>query len=294
MNLNGKIKIIIKKILSINFFHKALFILSRVGVIPPIIYAGFPVNKIANFTIKEYQFKYHLRTGDEVGMPMYWEGVTFESETMKPFIDLIKSANCFIDIGANTGIYSLLAASVNKNCKVFSFEPMPDSYDALVRNIAINNYENIIHPIKKAVSNIDDVAQFNIPYNSVFASSASLDIDGFRGFKGSSIEVNVVTIDKFLVDTNSNPDLIKIDVEGFEDRVLEGMRGLLDRHHPAIILECLSDGPAKEITDILTDYSYRFYHLTDIGLVENNKITPDVEDNFKNWVCVNNKNPVVT
>jgi FkbM family methyltransferase len=278
--------------LSIDFFHKILFIISRTGLIPASIYAGFPVNKIVNFSINSYKFKYHLITGDEVGMPMYWQGTIFESETMELFVNLIKKSDCFVDIGANTGIYSILAASVNKKCKVFSFEPMPNSYDALVRNIAINNYENIIQPIKKAVSNIDGVTQFNVPYNSVFSSSASLDINGFRGFKGQSIKVDVITLDKFLVNINNNPDLIKIDVEGFENRVLEGMKILIGRCHPTIILECLLDGPAIEINDILASHDYHFYHLTDDGMIKYENIIPDNKDVFKNWLCVNGGNKV--
>jgi hypothetical protein len=60
-------------------------------------------------------------------------------------------------------------------------------------------------------------------------------------------------------------DLVKIDVEGFEDKVLEGMQETLKRWHPAIIFEVLPGGPAKAIEDVLRPLGYSFSCITPNG-----------------------------
>ncbi len=283
------IRSFLKLFFSINFLYKAVLIISRLGLIPAKIYAGFPINRDVDIYIGDRSLKYHLEKGDEVGMSIHWSGIMFESETVEVFLDLIKKADYFVDIGANTGIFSLISVLSNDKCKVLSFEPVHESYKALVYNINVNNFEKNIEPYEKVVSNIDGQVEFHEPCNALYPTSASLDLKGFRGCKGSIVKVDSITIDNFLSAVTIGRVkniLFKIDVEGFEQRVLEGMRRTIEKHKPIIILECLSDGPAVEVTNILKKFGYVFYHLTNKGKIKRDKIIPDQSERYKNWLCV--------
>jgi thiol-disulfide isomerase/thioredoxin len=81
-------------------------------------------------------------------------------------------------------------------------------------------------------------------------------------------------------------DLIKIDVEGFEDKVLAGMEQVLSAHHPIIIVECNPDGPYKIVEDIVKKHGYSIFHLSNRGVEPVDKIIPDLDEEFRNFLCL--------
>ncbi len=96
------------------------------------------------------------------------------------------------------------------------------------------------------------------------------------------IQVRVVTLDSL----NIKPDLIKIDVEGFEDVVLEGAAEVLSTCRPRIILEANPDGPYKRVTEILRRHGYGFQHLTPSGPLAASAIQPKEGAHICNWLCL--------
>ena len=82
---------------------------------------------------------------------------------------------------------------------------------------------------------------------------------------------------------------MKIDVEGFEDRVLEGMRRVLTESHPAIIVECHPDGPYRTVQKILAHYGYRFFALREPEPIAMVEIVPDVAGRYYNYLCMPEK-----
>lgn len=110
-----------------------------------------------------------------------------------------------------------------------------------------------------AVSNFVGTSKFHVPYADI-PTSGSLNPQGFRGYSGRVIEVEVTTVDQVV--GNSTVDLVKIDVEGFEDKVLEGMENTLLRSKPSLIIECLPDGPYKKVEVILKHFGYQVYKLS--------------------------------
>ena len=105
-------------------------------------------------------------------------------------------------------------------------------------------------------------------------TASSLEVTGYRGNKGKVIKVKSTTIDAFDLQAEL-VDLVKIDVETFENVVLEGMTSLLKKHLPSMIVECNYDGPFQAVENILCSYGYTFYHLKADGPQITEHIIPD-------------------
>lgn len=157
--------------------------------------------------------------------PSYMFGDKYKRLTRELFKGLIKPGMRVIDLGAHIGYFTLLAARlVGKQGKVFAFEPAPNTYALLTRNIALNGYKNIV-PVQKAVSNkMGQVRLFLSGYDSMFHS-----IYGHNDSGEESIWVDVVSLDEFFEDKDIPVDFIKMDVEGAETAALEGMDKLIKR-----------------------------------------------------------------
>ena len=151
---------------------------------------------------------------------------------------VLKSGMVFVDIGAHIGYYTLLASTlVGREGKVFAFEPEEQNYKLLSRNIELNRFRNAV-AIRQAVFNR--------------ARSVRMMLDGksthhfvVEGDDRSSqvIDVMATTLDDFFARQGWSPvDLIKIDVEGAELSVLEGMVALLERNPQAKLVLELSPG----------------------------------------------------
>lgn len=157
---------------------------------------------------------------------MIMNGVYEEFET-ELFKKRIKKGMTVVDIGANWGWYTLIAAKlVGEKGKVYAFEPEPCNYDLLVKNIEINGYDNII-PVQKAVSNkVGTVKLFltqdNPGGHTIYIYNHSLQ----RNF----VKVESITLDEFFRDRNDKIDVMKMDAEGAEFAILQGMREILERN----------------------------------------------------------------
>lgn len=134
----------------------------------------------------------------------------------------------FIDVGANQGLFSLIA-SENPRCRQsFAFEPNPDTVHHLSLNVQKNAAKIEIHPC--AISSEDGVRKLNVP----FGHSGAAALVG-PGASGQMIDVET-SGSEYLVSvfgSRSGPFLLKIDVEGHEHEVLSvfSEAGLLSRTH---------------------------------------------------------------
>jgi FkbM family methyltransferase len=254
------------------------------GLVPHFIWTTLPVELTFEVEVTpEVSFHYCAAYGDRIGQELFWRGgQAWEGETLQVFIQLAQKARLVLDIGANTGFFAMLTCAANSDVEVIAFEPVPRVYERLVENIAINHWEDRCQTKGEAVSNVEGKATFHVPFTFI-PWSGSLKAKGFRGLAGELIEVPVTTIDALLGDRAV--DLIKIDVEGFEDTVLEGMLHTLSGSTPTIVVECTLDGPYERVEAILSEYNYRFYHLKPGELVEADHIQPDPDDRYRNFLC---------
>ena len=285
---------LLRVFLRFKILNRPLQKLARAGILPAGIWKRLPVE--TTFCIKTpdgRKFNYVLTYGDFIGNKFFWLGDQgFEYETLSVFYKLAKKANYVVDVGSNTGIYMLYAATANANGKVLVFEPVEQIYAILCANIEANGYGNRCTALKQAVSDYTGVTSFHVP-KVLMPSSASLNTDGFRDSEGDIVEIPVTTVDD-MVKEDERINLIKIDVEGFEDKVLAGMTKVLASSHPRIVIECLEDGPIAEIERILKENDYNFYIIKESGLEPMTSIIPDPQEKYRNFLCVHSEDTAVT
>lgn len=154
---------------------------------------------------------------------------TKEIETLK-WIESFDKDAIFMDIGANIGIYSLYCAHLYLNAKIYAFEPHKGNYQRLLRNAEINEFTNIFaYQIALSNGNCDEI--FYIPNETIGNTGGQVGrtIDEYgRQFSPASKEkVTVMTVDLWIATMGIVPNYIKIDVDGQEDKIIEGMAATL-------------------------------------------------------------------
>jgi FkbM family methyltransferase len=196
-------------------------------------------------------------------------------------LDRIRRARCFIDVGANCGIYTVLAATINPHVRIVAIEPVPKICAALTRNVRQNSFDGRVTILNIAVGNSDGIVDF---HEAADARMGSLSVEGYQGQAGRLIRVQCRTLDSIVTELNIAPDFVKIDVEGFSDAVLSGAGRLLETVRPSIVLEANPGDPCPRITKILTKYGYAMHLITDKGPERREQIIPSRE--FHNWLCL--------
>lgn len=133
-----------------------------------------------------------------------------------------------IDCGANIGIFSAMSAL--RGCKVFAFEPIPDTVTYLKQMAQM--YEDKIEVCEYALSNECGIARFNIREDDTLSSSMIKDLETDTG-----IEVNLITLDEYVkINKLDKVDFIKADIEGAERFMLQGAKETLKRFAPKIAI----------------------------------------------------------
>lgn len=160
----------------------------------------------------------------------------------------------FIDIGANVGSYSVLVSDLAKD--IYAFEPSPDSYYRCRKNFALNNLK-VEHVMQLALSNKKGTSGFTDLGSSSTINHLTDDIN-------DGIKVKTDTLDnwaKKCLSVNKYDLVLKIDVEGSEERVLLGSRWLLKQKViKYMILEIFKD--QMLISDTLKKYGYYLGHIS--------------------------------
>lgn len=201
---------------------------------------------------------------DPIASMLYWKGCAgWEPETLPVFLRLINSGDTVLDVGANTGLFSLLAARRSSSVAVHAIEPVPRVFALLQANIARNHLTNIsCHRL--ALSNCEGSLPMYVPEDDI-PVMASLLPDWRPG--SDCIAVDTKTLDQFVTERGiTNLGLIKIDTEGTENDVLAGAKTTLSTHRPFVICEVLSAGnTAAALTDQLAAADYLFFLLAENG-----------------------------
>jgi FkbM family methyltransferase len=167
----------------------------------------------------------------------HYERKQYEPHSASLVSSLAKRMALFVDVGANYGFYSLLAANANPSLEIISLEPVPVTCDILRRNVVLNELHQVSVQ-QYAVSNSIGTREFKVS----LASDSSGFFDHPNVGTLETIEVNTVTIDSILAHRAPCPLLLKIDTEGNELAVLDGMTNTLKRFNDIrMILEFCPD-----------------------------------------------------
>jgi len=156
-------------------------------------------------------------------------------------MNTIKEGMNVIEIGANIGYYSLLIASkIGDKGKLFIFEPNPNSFEILFSNIEINGFLDRVELINKAVMDKPGRISFNkLKRHHGSSSIISFTDDHLRYWKeeAETIMVEAISLDEYFRDRDNRIDMIKIDTEGSEPYIFDGMKKLI-KNNPNIIIIC--------------------------------------------------------
>ncbi len=166
---------------------------------------------------------------------------THEPELYRAFTDAIRPGMRVFDVGAHIGIFALGAAARIRDGRVYAFEPLPETAAALRHHILLNRYDDRVSVVEAAVSDGDGPIRL---YASGVSTMASLGRENPLMLSRSTLdqpirelEVLSVTLDAFCDRSKVVPDVLKIDAEGAELRVLRGARHLLVNEAPLIFCE---------------------------------------------------------
>jgi FkbM family methyltransferase len=182
---------------------------------------------------------------------------SYEEYQTRLFRGVVKEGMTVVDLGANIGYYSLLAAAlVGEEGKVFAFEPEPNNFASLVKNIRMNSYNNIV-PIQKAVTNKTGALKLFCEPSQRQAAN----IYNYYNTK-AGVTVECVTLDDFFKDKGYDVDIIKMDIEGAQMLALEGMEEIIKRNDDLIIFAEPGES-LQEFLSKLTEYGFRLYLMNE-------------------------------
>ncbi|MFA5866572.1 MAG: FkbM family methyltransferase [Actinomycetota bacterium] len=151
----------------------------------------------------------------------------FESEIVEK---TLREGDVVLDVGANIGCYTLIAAkAVGSKGRVYAFEPDPNNFALLKRNIEVNNYHNVT-PIQKAVTDKTGTLKLYV------SDRSKGDHRIFNSYDGrESIEIEAIKLDDYFINKEKRIDFIKMDIQGAEANALKGMTGLI-QHNDSLTL----------------------------------------------------------
>ncbi|MCB9150112.1 MAG: FkbM family methyltransferase [Caldilineaceae bacterium] len=258
-----------------------------VHILPTPLVAKVPVVGQLTCSLPNGKFvKFEADGLDKIAATMFWFGIDgIEGATTRLFLQLLPQVKTFLDIGANTGIYALMAAVCNDDCEIYAFEPVPSVYKRLQDNIKVNQLQNV-HAIHAAVTNSDGNTPLYVETGLRLPLGASIKKQD-RHDMGAPIQVPAVMIDSLVRQyTINRVDLMKIDTETTEPAVLEGALQTIDRDHPLIICEVQYGQTEQAIHDLLDDRGYQYYRITEEGLVHMPQIEGDKDGVNNNCIFV--------
>jgi FkbM family methyltransferase len=203
----------------------------------------------------------------------------YEPETMAAFLGAITTleAGEAFDIGANVGIFSLVAAATT-TARVTGFEPTPQ-LAATYRSVAQANglpceIEEIALGARNGTATL---------YISAKTDSSNSLVAGFRTAAGT-VDVPVERLDDYIARTGRRPAVMKMDTETTEPDVLAGATETLESVRPWIICEVLASTTEVRLTELLGPAGYRFHHLGENGPIARETIAGDTTYRFRDWL----------
>ncbi len=186
----------------------------------------------------------------------------YESFESQVFLEKLKDDMVVVDIGANIGYYTLLAAEKAK--QVISFEPDPVSFTYLQKNVEKNNLKNVeIHQLAIA-QKAGTLDFYKNPHN--FGDSRVYSFkEGKRAYT-----IKTISLDEFIdINNIGKVDVIKIDIQGAEGLALLGMQNTLAQQQPELFIEFFPKGLVscgtnpKDFINALHGFGYSIWNIDD-------------------------------
>jgi FkbM family methyltransferase len=162
---------------------------------------------------------------------------THEPLTTRVLRQVLKPSMCVVDVGGNIGYFLLIEARmVGPGGLVIGIEPEPTNFQLLRRNVEVNGYANVLL-LNSAIGERNGLGTLFISHKSNWHSLSAL-----PGETTAQIPVEIATLDQVLDEQGVvHVDLVRMDIEGYEVRALDGMRQVMDRFRPRLLVEIHPD-----------------------------------------------------
>lgn len=219
---------------------------------------------------------------------IFWRGITKsdEGKSLEIFLNFVEimQPKLILDIGANTGVYGVLAKLINKESEVHFFDPIVGCLDAIQSNLSLNKTSGIINHV--ALSNYDGSGQIYMDKNKSMTYTVTLNVN--REPKNEQfVKASTPVLTYFSYAKQKAigiPDLVKIDVETHENEVLQGFGTLLSPQ-TSFLIEILSEEAARNLEKLLPNSHYDYWNIDDQKRVvkKQNHLSSSLYYNF--FVC---------
>jgi len=180
------------------------------------------------------------------------------------FTKYIEPGMNIIDIGASNGYYTLAAAhETGEKGKIFAFEPDPDSYDLILKNVKLNNFKNCIVEQKAVSDNKGEIKLF-------YSENRDLNSIIYPGNEENYFIVESVKLDEYMEKYKYEVDIIKMDIEGAEMHAFMGMEKILQKNKNIKIFTEFcpfainrSKYTAKQFLNFFLEMKFKIYEVND-------------------------------
>jgi len=230
--------------------------------------------------------------GNTIENELFWLGAKgWEGRAIQAWKKLSERSSVIFDIGANTGLYSLVSAKVNTLASVYAFEPLQPVVERFRINLQLNDL--VLNLFQVALAEEDGEGKiFMADTISGTFDQASLNELKYQSVTQNFFTIRKRTLSSFIEENNiTHIDLMKIDVETFEPQVLRGMRSYLKRFAPTLIIEILNEKVGRQVQDLIQDIEYHYYLIDEKkGFILKDSLLPNKRGN--NFLILNkNKHP---
>ena len=194
---------------------------------------------------------------------------TYEEDVQQCLIKQVKEGMTVFNVGAHIGFFSLgLGHLVGDKGRVIAFEPNPEVRKRLTEHITVNRIDSRVCAEMYALGDVDGHAEFSTGLSNTQGRFADLPYVK----AGHAIQVRCKRLDTYIREGGPKPDLVLMDVEHAEGRVLKGMEETLKNHRPIIILEMHGPDSIKEAWAELKKHNYILSNIS------NSRTVASVED----------------
>lgn len=241
-----------------------------------------------------FRFKYFINdwmASNSIGLKKEWES---HIRRFTQLYNCLYNIKDIIDIGANFGYHTLLF-SRECNGNVYAFEPQIQNFELLEENVKLNKVKNVILHNDACG---DQNCEIKMP---VFYCNYSINMGDITPNVNISDYFNIsksIILDEY--NFSDKIDLIKLDVQGWEKKVLVGAINLLKKHKPILIVEFeyfqlqKTNTTCKELFDFIREQDYYIFYLVydypcDHICVHNDNLA-DFRLKFKNYILPHTEN----
>lgn len=196
--------------------------------------------------------RFHVANPSDVIHKRLARGIAWEMPIVALLRELVERCNpssAFVEVGANVGAH-VVPTALHFSGRVIAFEPVKATFEKLNRNLEINEIKNVTC-VRKACSSAEGAGRM-IHINQANTGLAQLQLDS-----GEGELVETTTLSKALDKLGVKLGVLKIDVEGHEQGVIDGAEERLRTDRPLVICELLGEAAAKSMVERMEKLKFR-------------------------------------